>query len=76
MLPILTEVLGYEPDLIIVATGHNEFLEDRAYPPLIHSSLTAKRVWIWLNGLRTYSLGRHLIKDLRAPGGEDAPPGA
>jgi len=29
MLPIVDEVLGYEPDLIIVDCGHNEFLESR-----------------------------------------------
>lgn len=29
--PILEEVLEYEPDLIVLATGHNEFLEDRTY---------------------------------------------
>lgn len=28
---IVEEVLGYEPDLLIVYTGHNEFLEDRTY---------------------------------------------
>ena len=29
--PIVAEVLRYRPDLIVVATGHNEFLEDRSY---------------------------------------------
>lgn len=32
LVPILDEVLEYEPDLIIVCTGHNEFLEAREYP--------------------------------------------
>lgn len=31
---ILDEVLGYEPDLIVLCTGHNEFLEARTYPRL------------------------------------------
>ena len=31
LVPILEEVLAYRPDLIIVYTGHNEFLEDRTY---------------------------------------------
>ncbi|MBI1374808.1 MAG: hypothetical protein GC159_18970 [Phycisphaera sp.] len=31
LVPILREVLDYQPDLIIVYTGHNEFLEDRTY---------------------------------------------
>lgn len=31
---VLQEVLGYEPDLIVLYTGHNEFLEARTYPGL------------------------------------------
>lgn len=29
--PIVREVLGYQPDLIVLAMGQNEFLEDRTY---------------------------------------------
>ncbi len=31
LLPILEEVLNYEPDLILLYTGHNEFLEARTF---------------------------------------------
>ncbi len=31
LIPILTECLQYEPDLLIVCTGQNEFLEARTY---------------------------------------------
>jgi len=31
LVPILREVLAHEPDLIVLYTGHNEFLEDREY---------------------------------------------
>ncbi|MBC8288743.1 MAG: SGNH/GDSL hydrolase family protein [Planctomycetes bacterium] len=31
LVPILEECLDYEPDLIILCTGHNEFLEERSY---------------------------------------------
>ncbi len=31
LVPILEEVLQYEPDLIVLYTGHNEFLEDRTF---------------------------------------------
>lgn len=34
LVPILKECLRYEPDLILVCTGHNEFLEDRTYSEL------------------------------------------
>jgi hypothetical protein len=29
--PILKELLAYQPDLVILYSGHNEFLEDRTY---------------------------------------------
>ena len=31
LVPILEEVLQHAPDLIVLCTGHNEFLEDRTY---------------------------------------------
>jgi lysophospholipase L1-like esterase len=31
LVPILQEILNYQPDLVIVCTGQNEFLEDRTY---------------------------------------------
>ena len=31
---VLDEVLGYEPDAIVLYTGHNEFLEERSYHTL------------------------------------------
>jgi tetratricopeptide (TPR) repeat protein len=34
MVPILQEVLAYEPDLVILHCSHNEFLEDRTYDKL------------------------------------------
>lgn len=55
---ILKEVLHYQPDLIIVATGHNEFLEDRTYQAI----KSRPRAWAWLQdavySLRTVSLAR------------------
>ena len=55
---IVKEVLHYQPDLIILATGHNEFLEDRTY----HSIKRRPPVWAWLQdaaySLRTVNLAR------------------
>jgi lysophospholipase L1-like esterase len=31
LVPILQEILNYQPDLVILYTGHNEFLEERSY---------------------------------------------
>jgi len=58
LVPILEEVLAYEPDLIILYTGHNEFLEDRTYdhikemPPLVTRSMEL------LSGTRSFTLLR------------------
>ena len=58
LIPILEEVLQYRPDLIIVMTGHNEFLEDRTYGAVKERS--AARVWIEdrLHSLRLVTLLR------------------
>ena len=34
LVPILRECLEYQPDLFVICTGHNEFLEDRTYSNL------------------------------------------
>jgi lysophospholipase L1-like esterase len=36
LVPILEECLQHEPDLILLCTGHNEFLEDRTYSHIKH----------------------------------------
>ena len=62
LVPIMREVLDYQPDLFVLYAGHNEFLEDRTYhhvkrtPRLlanIHSSMTECRTY---NGLRSLAL--------------------
>ena len=57
---VLDEVLEYEPDLIVIATGHNEFLEDRTYNAI--KTRSAARAWIEerLFSLRTVQLAYQL----------------
>jgi tetratricopeptide (TPR) repeat protein len=61
LVPLLEEVLSYEPDLIIFYEGHNEFLEDRTYAEIKH----APRWFTWLHeqaaGWHTYNLMRATI---------------
>ncbi|QDU37937.1 hypothetical protein Mal4_22560 [Maioricimonas rarisocia] len=62
LVPILEECLGHEPDLIILCTGHNEFLEDRTYhrmsrlPGWVHQPLGA------IAGTRTFTLLRGAVQ--------------
>lgn len=53
LVPILEELLAYEPDLFVIYTGHNEFLEARSFanvPPLtplshVRTINAVRRVW-------------------------------
>jgi lysophospholipase L1-like esterase len=72
LLPILREVLQYEPDLIVLCTGHNEFLEDRSY-----RRFTRRPAWIARGqqlaaGLRTYRLLHAGYWRLRAPASSES----
>lgn len=67
LVPILEEVLQYQPDLVVVYEGHNEFLEQREYAPI-------ERRGDYINGLlalasraRSFVLAREIV--LRARGG-------
>lgn len=80
--PIVREILEHQPDLVVLAMGHNEFLEDRTYQPL--KSRSAARSW-WedrFNNLRlvTWVRGwlRPPVRDQAVPstGAPDASPPA
>lgn len=59
--PVLREVLNYKPDLIVLATGHNEFLEDRTYSGM--KSRSPVRLWLEKAStkLRTVMVARRMI---------------
>lgn len=63
--PIVREVLDYQPDLIVLALGHNEFLEDRTYQPV--KALSGWRRWLEerSRSLRTVTAGRQLLARFR-----------
>jgi tetratricopeptide (TPR) repeat protein len=64
--PLVKEVLHYQPDLVILATGHNEFLEDRTYQSLKSRSVA----WAWLQNA-AYSLRLANIARRWVGGGAD-----
>lgn len=66
MVVLMKELVRYRPDLIVVYTGHNEFLEERSYAEIIHQNQALKRLRIWLNGLRSYTLARRFWLDLKS----------
>jgi len=53
---ILEELLDYEPDLFVVYTGHNEFLEARTYGKMLDQHSVVFKSRELLSRLRIYSL--------------------
>ncbi len=66
LVPIMRELLEYEPDLFIIYTGHNEFLEDRTYQRLKRVPRALIRVHRTMLNLRSYSLANEFILTRRA----------
>ena len=58
---ILEEVLGYEPDLIVIYSGQNEFLERRSYEGWRRVPLPLARAGGWLTQMHVIRLGRGLL---------------
>lgn len=72
LVPILEEVLSnYQPDMVIVYTGHNEFLEDRTYRQIKRVPAPLATAGGWLAQTRTYNVLSHGYRWLS--GGPSAP---
>jgi tetratricopeptide (TPR) repeat protein len=67
LVPILQEVLQYEPDLVIFCEGNNEFLEDRSYEPIRAQAPAV--VWLQKQAmrLRTYNVLRGAVVPALGP---------
>lgn len=68
IVPMVREVMAYDPDVIVLATGHNEFLEDRTYDQV------KRRGWLrrQVDGLRVVSLGREWMASRQPIVAEDS----
>ena len=66
--PLVREVLDYQPDLIVLATGENEFLEDRTFQAAKEYSPAHRWLRERLSSLRIMRLARHLTSDGSKPG--------
>lgn len=64
LVPILQECLAYQPDLFVICTGENEFLEDRTYPHLKHAPRLLLISQQAVARLRTYTLMRRAVLNL------------
>ena len=64
---VLKEVLQYTPDLVVIYTGHNEFLEERTFRDLRETPKLITRADTLLSRTRTYSLIKSTMKPNVAP---------
>lgn len=70
---LVPELLTYEPDLIVIATGHNEFLEDHTYSRS-HANTGGSSIPHAFSQLKTVALIRDLIKPDSMPKASAAVP--
>jgi tetratricopeptide (TPR) repeat protein len=63
---LMKEFRQYEPDLFIVYTGQNEFLEERSYGNLINLPVWAINLNATLSGTRTYTAMKYVIDRLQS----------
>lgn len=59
---VMEELSDYEPDLFIVYTGHNEFLERRTYADIIDMPAPIRGLSVLLGHTRTYSTIQRMLK--------------
>lgn len=56
------ELAGYSPDVLVIHTGHNEFLERRTYGDLMARPQWVRSLYGILNRTRTYSAASRLLR--------------
>ena len=61
---LMEELLSYEPDLFIIYSGHNEFLERRTYADLIEAPAALTEIGGWLSRTRIYAAGSRIVSGL------------
>jgi len=61
---LMEELINYQPDLFIIYTGHNEFLEERTYGQIRDMSPLIKNTVSVLNKTRTWSAMNSALKSL------------
>ncbi|MFC1758651.1 SGNH/GDSL hydrolase family protein [Planctomycetota bacterium] len=62
LIPIMKEVVQHSPDLFVIYTGHNEFLEDRTYGKIKRQPIWLKSIHERLIKWRIYNVANSLFK--------------
>jgi len=61
LLPIMQECLAYDPDLFVVCTGHNEYLECITYAKTVKTTSAVNHGRRWLESLHSFRLLRQTL---------------
>ncbi|MBD3161210.1 MAG: tetratricopeptide repeat protein [Candidatus Eisenbacteria bacterium] len=62
---LMNELVRYEPDLFVVYTGHNEFLEERTYGEIRRTPAAYKELFLALSRTRIWAASRRIAERLR-----------
>ena len=62
---LMEELAGYEPDLFIIYSGHNEFLERRSYPQIIALPRSVRGVGAVASRTRTWTAVEKVVDRVR-----------
>jgi len=62
---VMEEMAGYDPDLFVIYTGHNEFLEQRTYSEILATPVWLRESDALMRRTRSYSALRGLVNSLR-----------
>jgi tetratricopeptide (TPR) repeat protein len=65
---LVEEITRYRPDLILVYSGHNEFLEERTYRSTTEIPAALRDASALLDRTRTYTVMRRALRKLRGRG--------
>lgn len=71
---VMRELTNFEPDLFVVYTGQNEFLENRTFGHLSRQSTTRIAITSWAKKTAIYSAAQSLLKSAKSSS-VDAPRG-
>ncbi|MFN8710442.1 MAG: hypothetical protein ACK526_08875 [Planctomyces sp.] len=69
LLPLMSECLKYQPDLYIFCEGHNEFLEEVSYQPLLKNGDTLNLAYVTFSRFRTFQLLCEVLGNNQSLGG-------
>lgn len=61
---LMEELVAYDPDIFIVYSGHNEFLERRTYPQIIATPKAVRGLGAVAAGTRTYTALAAVIRSV------------